>query len=116
MAATLAVAQMARRKFPHLQIVARARNRRHVHLLMGVGVETIVRETFYSSLRMTELVMEKLDMPEAQALRAIELFRDHDEARLTDSYVFADDERKLLQTAQEANKELRDLFEADKSD
>lgn len=116
MAATLAVAQMARRKFPHLQIVARARNRRHVHLLMGVGVETIVRETFYSSLRMTELVMEKLDMPEAQAQRAIELFRDHDEARLTDSYVFADDEGKLAQTAQEANKELRDLFEADKSD
>ena len=116
MESALAVAQMVRRKFPHLQIVARARNRRHVHLLMGAGVETIVRETFYSALRMTELLLEKLDVPEAQAERAIDLFREHDEMRLTESYAIANDEGKLIQTAQEANKELRDLFEADRSD
>ncbi|HYP62511.1 MAG TPA: cation:proton antiporter, partial [Acidocella sp.] len=116
MAATLAVATMVRRKFPNLRVVARARNRRHVHLLMGAGVETIVRETFYSSLRMTELLMEKLDVAEAQAKRAIDLFRDHDEQMLTETYAIADDESKLLQTTQDANKELRDLFEADQSD
>ena len=116
MEAALAVAQMVRRKFPHLQIVARARNRRHVHLLMGAGIETIVRETFFSALRMTELLLEKLDVPEAQAERAIDLFRDHDEMRLTETYAIANDEGKLIQTAQEANKELRDLFEADRSD
>ena len=116
MEAALAVAQMVRRKFPHLQIVARARNRRHVHLLMGAGIETIVRETFYSALRMTELLLEKLDVPEEQAERAIDLFREHDEMRLTETYAIANDEGKLIQTAQEANKELRDLFEADRSD
>jgi monovalent cation:proton antiporter-2 (CPA2) family protein len=116
MPAALAVAQMVRRKFPHLQVVARARNRRHVHSLMGVGVETIVRETFFSSLRMTELLLEKLDIPEEQALRAIELFRSHDEKLLAETYAIASDESKLLQTAQESNKELRDLFEADESD
>ena len=116
MEAALAVAQMVRRKFPHLQIVARARNRRHVHLLMGAGIETIVRETFFSALRMTELLLEKLDVPEAQAERAIDLFREHDEMRLTETYAIANDEGKLIQTAQEANKELRDLFEADRSD
>jgi monovalent cation:proton antiporter-2 (CPA2) family protein len=116
MAATLAVATMVRRKFPNLRVVARARNRRHVHMLMGAGVETIVRETFYSSLRMTELLLEKLDVAEAQAIRAIDLFRDHDEHLLTETYAIADDESKLLQTAQDANKELRDLFEADQSD
>jgi len=85
-------------------------------MLMGAGIETIVRETFFSALRMTELLLEKLDIPEEQAKRAIELFRTHDEALLTETYAIASDESKLLQTAQEANKELRDLFEADQSD
>jgi CPA2 family monovalent cation:H+ antiporter-2/glutathione-regulated potassium-efflux system protein KefB len=114
--AALAVAQMVRRKFPHLQVVARARNRRHVHALMGAGVDTIVRETFFSALRMTELLLEKLDVPAEQARRAIELFRTHDEAMLTETYAIASDETKLIQTTQDSSKELRDLFEADQSD
>jgi len=61
MEASLQVAQMVRVKFPHLHVLARARNRRHVHLLMGAGVEAIVRETFFSSLRLSELLLEKLD-------------------------------------------------------
>ena len=116
MEAALAVAQMVRRKFPHLRIVARARNRRHVHLLMGAGIETIVRETFYSALHMTELLLETLEIPEAQAKRAIDLFCIHDEKRLAETYAIANDEGRLIQTAQEANKELRDLFDADRSD
>lgn len=116
MEGALAVAQMVRRKFPHLQVVARARNRRHVHLLMGMGIDTIVRETFFSALRMTEFLLEKLEVPEAQTRRAIELFRSRDELQLAETYAIAHDESKLRQTAQEANKELRDLFEADRSD
>ena len=113
MAASLAVAQMVRRKFPHLRVAARARNRRHVHLLMAAGVETIVRETFFSSLRLTELLLEELDVPAAQARRAIDLFRDHDEKILLETYAIAHNEKQMIQTTQEANKELLDLFESD---
>ena len=113
MDAALGVAQMVRRKFPHLQIVARARNRRHVHQLMGAGVETIVRETFFSSLRLTEFLLEKLDIPAAQAERAIALFRAHDERMLEETYAIAHDEKLLIQTTQEARQELLDLFESD---
>ncbi len=115
MEASLAVVQMVRRKFPHLRIAARARNRRHVHLLMAAGVEIIVRETFHSSLRLTELLLEELDVPEDQAHRAIELFREHDEKLLAETYAVADDEEQLIQTVQDANRELLDLFESDKS-
>ncbi|MDR3504741.1 MAG: cation:proton antiporter [Acidocella sp.] len=114
MEASLAVVQMVRRKFPHLRIAARARNRRHVHLLMAAGVEMIVRETFHSSLRLTELLLEELDVPSTQAHRAIELFREHDEKMLAETYAISHDEKQLIQTTQEANKELLDLFESDK--
>ncbi len=75
----LAVVDTARRHFPHFVILARARNRRHAHLLMDRGVTVIVRETFFSSLRLAELVLEQVGVPQERALRAIELFREHDE-------------------------------------
>jgi monovalent cation:proton antiporter-2 (CPA2) family protein len=116
MEAALQVAQMVRVKFPHLHVLARARNRRHVHLLMGAGVKEIVRETFFSSLRLTELLLEQLDVPAAQAERAIALFRAHDERILTETYAIAQDEQQLIQTQHEAAQELMDLFESDQSE
>ncbi len=114
--ACVAVAEMVRRKFPQLRVVARARNRQHVHQLMGVGVDLFVRETFFSALRLTEMVMEELEIPESQAKHVIELFRNHDEKILNESYGFGNDESRLIQTVQDAARELRELFEADKSD
>lgn len=116
MEASLQVAQMVRVKFPHLHVLARARNRRHVHLLMEAGVKEIVRETFFSSLRLTELLLEQLDVPEAQAERAIALFRAHDERILKETHAIAQDEQRLIQTQQEAAQELKDLFESDQSE
>jgi monovalent cation:proton antiporter-2 (CPA2) family protein len=115
MEATLSVAQMAKRKFPHLEVFARARNRRHVHLLMAAGVESIVRETFFSSLRLSELLLRKLEVPEEQVARAISLFREHDERILTETYAVANDEKQLIQSTQDALQELMDLFESDQT-
>ncbi len=110
---SLKTAQMVKRKFPHLIVVARARNRRHVHLLMAAGVEHIIRETFFSSLRLTELALEQIGLSREQALRAVELFREHDERILTETYAVANDETQLIQSAQQAAQELRDLMESD---
>lgn len=115
METSLSVAQMVKRKFPHLEVFARARNRRHVHLLMAAGVEAIVRETFFSSLRLSEMILEKLDIPADQAERAIALFRSHDERILLETSAIFHDEQQLIQTTQEANQELIDLFESDRS-
>ena len=60
---TLAVVEIAKRHFRNLAIFAGARNRRHAHLLMDVGITGIIRETFFSSLRLTEMVLEELGIP-----------------------------------------------------
>lgn len=108
-------AQMLRQKFPELRVVARARNRLHAHLLMGVGVTHFVRETFYSSLKLTEMVLDGLGIANEQSHRAIKIFAKHDELMLHESYAIANDEHKMIQTVQDANKELQDLFESDES-
>jgi len=114
MDASLNTARMVRRKFPELEIVARARNRRHVHLLMELGIEHIIRETYFSSLRLAELTMEGLGIDKAQADRAIALFEAHDERILQQTRAIAHDEGKLIQTTHEAAQELLDLFESDR--
>jgi CPA2 family monovalent cation:H+ antiporter-2/glutathione-regulated potassium-efflux system protein KefB len=112
---TLAVAEMAQRHFRNLAIFAAARNRRHAHRLMDVGVAGIVRETLFSSLRLTEMLLEKLDVPADSARRAIELFREHDERNLIETQAISGDEGQLIQSTQQAAQELMELFESDQA-
>jgi monovalent cation:proton antiporter-2 (CPA2) family protein len=112
----LKIVHAAQRNFPHLIIMARARNRRAAHLLMDLGVTKIVRETFYSSLRMTQDVLEALGLDAAEIERTITTFRDHDEKVLRDQHGFYNDERQMIQTTKQAAEELRGLLEADTSE
>jgi voltage-gated potassium channel Kch len=109
----LKVVETARRTFPNLLILARAHNRRHVHLLMDRGTGGIVRDTFFSSLRLTELVLQALEVPADRAVRAVELFREHDERLLMATHAIYRDENALIQTTKQAAEELESLFEAD---
>ena len=109
----LAVAQQARKHFPQAKLYARARNRHAAHLLMDAGVTDFVRETFLSSLRLSELVLRGLDFNEAEARRTVAAFRERDEQTLLDQHAFFEDEPQLVQTGAMAAEELRSLFEAD---
>ena len=112
----LRVVDIVRRNFPNLKIFARARNRRHAHLLMDRQVSGLVRETFHSSLRLTEQVLDAMGVPEAEARRAVELFQAHDERALLESHAFYDDEKQLIQNNLQVAQELAGLFENDQPD
>ena len=114
MEAALRVAEIARRQFPQLRVVARARNRRHAHLLMDRGVAGLVRETFHSSLRLTELALDALGVDAAAGRDAVALFAVHDERSLLASYAYYEDETQLIQNAQQQAAELTELFQADR--
>jgi monovalent cation:proton antiporter-2 (CPA2) family protein len=114
MTASLTMVDMVQRLFPHLTIAARARNRRHAHLLMDRGVRIIVRETFHSSLRLTEQVLAATGIDADEAARTVETFRAHDERTLIAQHAVHHDEQRLIQSSREAAQELQSLFEADK--
>ncbi len=110
------VVEVARRTFPNLQVLARARNRRHAHLLMDRGVSRLVRETFYSSLRLGKMVLEDLGVPEEEARRAVQVFEGYDERNLIETHAYYKDEHQLIQSARQAADELSGLFEADQQE
>jgi len=106
--------ETAKRNHPNLTILARARNRHHAHLLMDRDVDGLVRDTFYSSLRLAELGLTALGVTPEAAARAIALFQNHDEANLIAAHAIYRDEAQLIQSEQQAADELAGLFEADR--
>ena len=110
---SIAVVEHAQRHFPHLTIFARARNRRHAHLLMDRGVEHIVRETFYSSLKLSEQVMQELGAAQDDIEKTVSLFKERDERFLIESHSFYEDEKQLIQTTKQVTAELKELLESD---
>lgn len=108
-------AELVSRLYPHVKIIARARNRQHVHRLVDVGA-VAVRETYYSSLEMTRRTLMGLGLSASQADARIRRFKAHDEQLLQAQHTVYDDAAKVMQSAKEARAELARLFDADRAD
>jgi glutathione-regulated potassium-efflux system ancillary protein KefC/glutathione-regulated potassium-efflux system protein KefB len=111
--ASVKTARMVRKHFPDIYIFARARNRVHYFRLRDIGVRAIYRETFPASLEVARDALVKLGFDDASAEQAVTFFRHHDEEQLETQYAVHHDEAQLVQTAQQAAAQLRELFEAD---
>ncbi len=111
--ASLRTAEMVRKHFPEVTVYARARNRKHAYQLMDLGINLIWRETFLSSLDMARGVLQGLGLSKTQSERAVETFREHDEARLIAHHDTHNDEQRMIYLAQKATQELEELFARD---
>jgi glutathione-regulated potassium-efflux system ancillary protein KefC/glutathione-regulated potassium-efflux system protein KefB len=111
--ASVKTAEVVRKHYPHVPILARARNRVHLFRLRDLGVKLIWRETFPASLEMARQALLSLGFDGAASERAVTLFREHDEQQLDGQYAVQHDEAQLIQTSKEAAEQLRELFESD---
>jgi monovalent cation:proton antiporter-2 (CPA2) family protein len=111
--ASMRTAEAVIRHFPHLRIIARARNRRHAYKLMDIGITDIFRETFLSSLAMSEKVLDSLGFSAADTEMVAGAFRDRDERLLLEQHAFHHSEEKLLQSARDTAAELDALLRDD---
>ncbi|WP_377802930.1 monovalent cation:proton antiporter-2 (CPA2) family protein [Acinetobacter baumannii] len=107
------VARHLRLNYPNLKLLARARDRYHVHLLRDLGIEHIWRETYLSSLGMAYRALRELGISDEQAYNNIEIFRDYDEKLLIQQQSIYTDEQKVFETHRNALAELEHLFESD---
>ena len=116
MEASLKVAETVKQHFPELKIVARARNRRHAHKLMDVGVDHIMRDTLLSSLAMAEFALQDLGLTKRAAKHVTRTFLRRDETLLREQHAVHDSEEKLIQSVREASDELASLLRNDLRD
>ena len=102
-----------RHYYPHLTILARARDRRHAYQLMDIGVKVITRELFASSLEIAEQALIGAGLSPERAKQGVDKFKAYDEQLLKRQQAFYHDEESLIASNKEAMQELEDLFESD---
>jgi glutathione-regulated potassium-efflux system protein KefB len=106
-------AEYVRREYPHVKILARARDRQHVYRLREVGVEAIWRETYLCALGIAEQSLKGMGIDDEDAAQSIKVFREHDERLLRRQQAIYDDESLLIESARAAAQELEGLFDSD---
>ncbi len=113
---SVATARVVRENFPNLKIYARARNRQHAYALMDLGIEHVVRDTFHSSLEMSEKILVELGLSESDSRNTVTTFRDHDVARLHKQRHMVGDMKKMSEDNKQWTKELEEMFNQDQRD
>lgn len=110
---SLKLVDIARRDFPHLTILARARNVTHYYDLMDRGVTILERETFESSLQLGGKVLEELGFAAERAQDVVRKFRSHNIRMLLAAYPHYKDQPQMISMAKQGRKELEDMFARD---
>ncbi|WP_292936636.1 glutathione-regulated potassium-efflux system protein KefC [Noviherbaspirillum sp.] len=110
---SLALVDMVRRNFPHLKILARARNVTHYYDLMDRGVSILERETFEASLLLGGKVLQELGYVPERAEEVVRKFRAHNIKMLQTAYPHYKDQPQMISMAKQGRKELEDMFARD---
>jgi glutathione-regulated potassium-efflux system ancillary protein KefC len=110
---SLQLVDAVKRDFPHLQILARARNVTHFYQLMDRDVTIIERETFESALQMGRDTLQQLGFNAFYARQAAMKFRAHNIKMLYAVYPYYKDQQKMLSMAKQGRDELEEMFARD---
>jgi len=113
---SLEIVELARRHFPHLQVLARAFDRRHAYALIRLGVGVIRRETFGSALELGVDALQRLGVNPHRAHRAAHTFRRHDEAALREVAALEGDDADRIARSRQLSEELERLLQSDRED
>jgi glutathione-regulated potassium-efflux system ancillary protein KefC len=113
---SLQVAAMVREHFPHLEIVARARNVTHYGGLRKLGITRIEREVLDASLLSGRSVLELLGWhPHAARTQAMR-FRAHTIDLLDQLVPHMGDEQKLIAMAKQGRQQLETMWAQERAD
>jgi len=113
---SLKVVDLAREHFPHMQIVARARNVQHWYDLRERGVKHVEREILDSSLRTARSVLELMGSEPHRARTLAMRFRKHNIDQLEEALPHRRDQAKLVSMAKAGRQQLEELFAKDRAD
>ena len=107
---SLKVADLVREHFPHLTVVARARNVQHWYALRDRGVQHVERETLDASLMSARSVLELMGWQPHRARTLALRFRRHSTEQLEETRPHRKDQAKLVSMAKAGRQQLEALF------
>ncbi len=105
---SLEIVDLAREHFPHLQIVARARDVTHWNQLRDRDVMLVQRELFESSLLSARSVLELIGQPTEAAEQVIQRFRQHNLELFEQLHPHYKDSAKLISVVKQGRQQLEE--------
>ncbi|ART50968.1 glutathione-regulated potassium-efflux system protein KefC [Acidovorax carolinensis] len=103
---SLKIVALARKHFPQLAVVARARDLTHWNALRDLGVTNVQRELFESSLLSARSVLELMGLPPTEAQDITQRFRTHNIALADRMYPHHKDRARMIAVAREGRNQL----------
>lgn len=79
---TMQVTKLVKEKYPHVELMIRAKNRYDAYDLLNLGIENIYRETLDTSLSLAKDVLSKLGFRKYTLTRQVQNFIKYDEESL----------------------------------
>ena len=107
---SLKVADLAKEHFPHLTVIARARNVQHWYSLRDRGVAHIEREILDASLMSARSVLEAMGWQPHHARTLAMRFRRHNVEQLEAMWPHRKDQARLVSMARAGRQQLEELF------
>ena len=113
---SLEIVDLAREHFPHLQIVARARDVTHWNQLRDREVMLVQRELFESSLLSARSVLELIGQPREAAEQVIHRFRQHNLELFEQLHPHYKDSAKLISVVKQGRQQLEEQMARERED
>jgi glutathione-regulated potassium-efflux system ancillary protein KefC len=113
---SLSIADLAREHFPHLELVARARDVTHWNELRDRGVMRVEREVFESSLRSARTVLEVLGFAPHEARAHAMRFRRHNLQLFEQMYPHRKDRAKVIAVVKQGRRQLEEQMAQERAE
>ena len=103
---SLEVAKLVKKHFPHIKILARARNREHVFELMKLGITECYRETLLTSLEVAKAFLLHRGADEDCLNKKVAHFIKKDNEILIKQFELKENEEEMISFTHKANLDL----------
>ncbi|WP_018913611.1 cation:proton antiporter [Thiomonas sp. FB-6] len=110
--ASVKIAELLRRHFPEVAVLARARNRTHMMRLRELGIQQVMRETWGSSVDMGKHALQLVE-PALDVEAFATVFTQHDLRLLDRQQAVYHDQAALIALSRQAGAELEDILQND---
>ena len=107
---SMKIAKIVKSHFPNLKIFARARNRGHVFDLMELGVTSIKREVFDSSVNFVQELFIDMGYSQEKATWLIEKFKQHDEMMVIEQSKVRSDDKTFMSVSHQGTAQLAQVL------
>ncbi len=111
----LKVADFIKKNYPHVKILARAKDIYHVFEFFKRNVNTVQQEVFDSAAELGEKALIHLGFSKYEAYRSIRTFKHHEKEVLHDLYaLWKEDDKKFIQEARRFSEQLSEILQTEK--